>query len=97
MIFSTSGLSVDLHQMAVNNNKVFGEIIENLEDVSHLIARYAILEELYLHRKSTARDQLESMIIRLYAELLLFLVKAGDFFRGSAQGSFALCLAFRLG
>jgi len=34
--------------MAVNDRKVLGETIENLETVSHLITRYAILEDLYL-------------------------------------------------
>jgi hypothetical protein len=79
-------LFADTRQMAVNEKRVFGETVENLEKVSHLITRYAILEELYLQRNSTARDMLEDMVIRLYAEILTFLAKARKFFRSSTKG-----------
>ena len=71
--------------MAVNEKRAFGETIENLEAVSHLITRYAILEELYLQRNSEASDKLEDMVIRLYAEILTFLAKARKFFQSSAK------------
>lgn len=77
----------------MNDNKIYGQTIENLEEVSRLITRYAILEALYLRRESSARDQLESAIIRLYAELLMFLAKAGNYFRRSAKGKHALRLS----
>ena len=76
---------VDSRQMAVNDKRAFGETIENLEAVSNLITRYAILEALYLQRESEASDKLEDMIIRLYAEILTFLAKARKFFQSSAK------------
>ncbi len=78
-------LFVDSRQMAVNDKKVFGEMVENLEAVSHLIARYAILEELYLQHHSAARDKLEDMVVNLYAEILAFLAKAKNYFESSAK------------
>ena len=76
---------VDSRQMAVNGQRAFGETIENLEAVSHLITRYAILEELYLQRNSAASEKLEDMVVRLYAEILIFLAKAKKYFQSSAK------------
>lgn len=70
----------------MNDKRVFGETIENLEAVSYLITRYAILEEMYLQRNSAARDNLEDMVVCLYAEILTFLGKASKYFRSSAKG-----------
>lgn len=72
--------------MAVNDTKVYGETIQNLEAVSYLITRYAILEELYLQRKSEAREKLEDMVVHLYAEILTFLAKARQYFKSSTRG-----------
>lgn len=76
----------EFYQVAVNDKRVLGEIVENLETVSHLITRYAILEQLYLQRNSPARDQLHEMIVHLYAEVLTFLAKAKKYFQSSAKG-----------
>lgn len=69
----------------MNDQRAFGETVENLEVVSHIITRYAILEELYLQRNSAARDRLEDMVVRLYAEILTFLGKACKYFLNSAK------------
>ena len=74
-------IMVDSCKAAVNDKKVLGETITNLEAVSHLITRYAILEELYLQRDSAARVELEDMVIRLYAEVLAYLAKAKEYFQ----------------
>ncbi len=74
---------VDSCKVAVNDKRAFGETVENLEIVSYLITRYAILEELYLQRKSVARDKLEAMVVRLYAEVLTLLAKAKKYFQSS--------------
>lgn len=66
--------------MAVNDKKVYGEMLENLERISHLITRYANFEESYLQKKSAARTELENKVISLYAELLMFLEKAKTYF-----------------
>lgn len=73
-------------QMAVNDKRAFGEMVENLEAVSLFITRYAILEALYLQRKSPARDKFEDMVVNLYAEVLTFLAKARQYFKSSAKG-----------
>jgi len=73
--------------MAVNDRKVLGETIQNLETVSRLITRYTMLEDLYLQRKSLARDQFEDMIVRLYAEILTFCApNARKYLQSSANG-----------
>ena len=55
-------------------------MLEGLEYVSNLIARYAIVEELYLSQSSVAIHQLSSSIVKLYSSILIFLGKAHDFF-----------------
>ena len=70
----------------MNDRRALGETIENLEAVSHLITRYAILEELYLQRNSATRDQLEANVVRLYAEVLTYLAKARKYFQSSVKG-----------
>ena len=81
-----STIMVDSRKAAVNDKKVLGETITNLEAVSNLITRYAILEELYLQRNSAARVKLEDMVIRLYAEVLTYLAKAKDYFQSPTKG-----------
>ena len=76
---------VDSRKAAVNDKKVRGETIANLEAVSHLITRYAILEELYLQRNSAARVKLEDMVVRLYAEVLTYLAKAEKYFKNPTK------------
>ena len=78
-------IMVDSRKVAVNDKKVLGETIANLETVSHLITRYAILEELYLRRNSAARDKLEGMVVRLYAEVLTYLAKAKEYFQSPTR------------
>ena len=68
----------------MNDKKTLEELIESLEAVSHLITRYAIFEELYLQRESAARNELEDMVVRLYAEVLTFLAKAKKYLQSSA-------------
>ena len=78
-------IMADSRKAAVNDKKVLGETIANLEAVSHLITRYAILEELYLQRKPAARDQFEDMVVRLYAEVLTYLAKAKEYFQSHTK------------
>ena len=78
-------IMVDSRKAAVNDKKVRGETIANLEAVSHLITRYAILEELYLQRNSAARVKLEDMVVRLYAEVLTYLAKAKEYFKSPTK------------
>ena len=77
--------------MSINDNQVFVQSVQNLEIIPHLIARYGILEQLYLQRNSAARDKLQEIIIFLYAEILTFLAKANKYFRKSRRGNSFLC------
>lgn len=74
----------------MNDRQVLGETIENLETVSRLITRYAILEDLYLKRKSPSHDQLKDMIVRLYAEILTFLTRAKKYLQSPAKGGYSV-------
>ena len=80
-----SSIKLNSRKAAVNDKTVLGEAIANLEAVSHIITRYAILEELYLQRKPAARDQFEDMVVRLYAEVLTYLAKAKEYFQSSTK------------
>lgn len=85
---------IDFIQISVNDKKAFHEMIENLEFVSHLITRYAVLEQLYLQQSSAtaaARIDLEDLIIQSYAEILIFLANAKTYFHGSAKGKGIVC------
>jgi hypothetical protein len=59
-------------------------MVEGMELVSNLIARYAILEKLYLYTtmgvKSAARNQLEKAILKLYTAVLKYLSKARRYY-----------------
>lgn len=55
-------------------------LLEGLEYVTSLIARYDIVENLYLHQASLARDQLSEAIVRLYTAVLIYLARASKFY-----------------
>ena len=76
----------EVMKMAVNDKKVFGEMLENLEAVSQLIARYAILEDLSSAHDFAARTEFERALVRLYAEILIFLGQAKKHFQRPAKG-----------
>ena len=60
----------------MNEHQAFEAIAEGVEYVSSLIARYAMLEALYLHASSAARQQLYDALVRLYTSVLEFLSRA---------------------
>ena len=60
-------------------------MVEGIQLVSVLIARYATVEDLYVNRGFTQQDQLEECILELYVTILIFLSKAQRFYeRGTA-------------
>ena len=61
-------------------------MIEGLELVSRLIAQYAEVERLYLHGASTQQDQLEQRITELYVAILIYLLKAREFYSQRTPG-----------
>ena len=55
-------------------------MVDGLEHVSRLIARYATFEVLYRHRDSDASVQLETPLVELYALVLVFLSEISRYF-----------------
>lgn len=68
-------------QVAVNDSETFGAVAEGVEVVSNLIARYTIVEQLYLRRPSAANDQLTQAIIKLYTAIMKYLCKAKTYYQ----------------
>lgn len=61
-------------------------VVEGAEMIAHMIGRYAIFEDLYLRRKSTATDELRAALVQLYAAIMIYLVRARSYFE---QNSFS--------
>ncbi|CAM1510989.1 Fc.00g085020.m01.CDS01 [Cosmosporella sp. VM-42] len=64
-----------------SDTHVFGSTISGLETVSHLIARYAIFEGVHMRRNTAASAELEPLLTKLYADLLIFLARAKKYFQ----------------
>ena len=71
---------INIDQVAVNDNEIYDAMIEGLELVSRLIARYAKVEELYLHGVLVQQDQLEQCITELYVAILIYLLRAREYY-----------------
>ncbi|KAF4879667.1 Myotrophin [Colletotrichum siamense] len=73
-----------LLQIAINDTETLGAIAEGIETVSHLIARCAIYEGLYLNPRSFPLRQPHTMLrdalVSLYAVILEWLSKAGVYY-----------------
>jgi hypothetical protein len=54
-------------------------VIEGLAQTAELISRYAITEGLYLQNKSEATKELERALVKLYADILIYLSKAKQY------------------
>lgn len=55
-------------------------MLEGLGLVTNLIARYAIVEDLYLREHSDSADQLSASLVQLYVAILTFLGRSYRFF-----------------
>ena len=62
-------------QVSVNDVQIFGSLAEGLEGVCKIIARYSVIESLYLRQSASVGDLLEKAIIALYATILVFFSK----------------------
>lgn len=69
-----------LLQIAVSDMVKFGFVIEGAEVIARMISRYALFEDIYLHRTSKAVQELQDALVRLYTAILLYLSKAKGFF-----------------
>ncbi|PVH75424.1 hypothetical protein DL98DRAFT_349601, partial [Cadophora sp. DSE1049] len=68
-----------LLQAAINDTTVYSGMVEDLEMVARLMARFHELERLYLLSPSAADDQLSNALVKVYAAILEFLAKAVKF------------------
>lgn len=59
---------------------MFGNLVEGLEEVCKIIARYAAIEKLYLHQSASIETLLENSIIALYTSILVFFSKCRKYF-----------------
>jgi len=61
----------------------FSNVAEGVESISGLIARYTIVEKLYLHGNTEATAGLQESIRKLYAAILAYLAKIKSYFEGN--------------
>ena len=69
-----------LLQIAISDIAKFGFVVEGAEVIARMISRYAIFEDIYLHRTSKATQELRDALVLLYTTMLLYLSKAKRFF-----------------
>lgn len=70
-------------QLSINDSKTFDAMIEGLEILSRVVARYSIFEALYLGSTTPAQVQLKDGLVRLYAAVLSYLCKARKYYNRS--------------
>ncbi|CZR67760.1 uncharacterized protein PAC_17659 [Phialocephala subalpina] len=70
--------------VATNDSQIYGAMVDGVEHISNLITRYHVLEAIYLKPIEggdlKARDQFEASLVKLYAAIMIYLVKARLFF-----------------
>src|SRR2546421_4749151 len=74
-------------QILVNDTQTYGAMIDGLELVSRHVARYALVEELYLQGTSVEKDHLADLITRVYTSILVYLVKARRYYDRATGGA----------
>ncbi|KAL8683543.1 MAG: hypothetical protein Q9186_000455 [Xanthomendoza sp. 1 TL-2023] len=67
-------------QLSVSDVQIFGAMAEGLETVTSHIASCHLYEQLYLSRASSAQSSLESLLLRLYTAILIYLAKARRYY-----------------
>ncbi|KAF4471002.1 ankyrin 1, partial [Fusarium albosuccineum] len=72
-----------LLQITVNDVQQFGTLVQDLEVLSRIIARYKEFEKLHLSRNSPMQLALETALTVLYTEVLTHLARTIDFFSKS--------------
>lgn len=77
-----------LLQSAINDIDVHTAMVEDLEMVTRLLARYDQVERQYLSQSASMNDQLSNAIVAVYAALLDFLGKAVKYFKESTADRF---------
>ncbi|KAF5663309.1 ankyrin 1 [Fusarium circinatum] len=75
-----------LLQVTVNDVQQYGTMVQDLEVVSRIIARYKEFENLHLGRDRPAEPALETAFTVLYTEVLTYLARTIAFFSQSSAG-----------
>ncbi|OQD71649.1 hypothetical protein PENPOL_c001G07560 [Penicillium polonicum] len=70
-------------QMAVNDVERYSAMIEGVEVVSGIIARYAEVEKAQLIGRSNLKTQLENRLVKLYTSVLGYLAEAKKYYASS--------------
>ncbi|KAM0541390.1 hypothetical protein ACHAPJ_013263 [Fusarium lateritium] len=78
-----------LLQVTVNDVQQYGTMVQDLEIVSRIIARYKEFEYLHLGRGSAVQQTLETALTLLYTEVLSHLARTIDFFSKSTPARLA--------
>ena len=81
-------------EAVVNEYDTNEALLEGLEYVSSLIARYAMVEALYINHTSVANNQLSEAIVRLYSAVLIYLTKANKFYSQKNTSSESVCILY---
>lgn len=63
--------------------EVFAEVTQAIELISGILARCAIYEVIYINEEYEASPALLDAIIKVYATMLRYLVKAKAYFKGN--------------
>lgn len=75
-------------QIAVNDYKQFGGVVEGLTWMAELICRHAVLEDLYLGQTSKAAEELQRALVALYAAILIYLTRAKQYFEQNSASKY---------
>ncbi|KAJ5109321.1 hypothetical protein N7456_005996 [Penicillium angulare] len=75
-VFSLGGML----KIATNDFKTFDFAVDGAERISRIVARYRIIERMFLQDLSESTQQLEQALIQLYATILTYLANAKRYF-----------------
>lgn len=64
-----------------------GATLVGLEMITNLMGRCAIYEEMYLQNGNKVVSNLENALIELYASILLYLIRAKDYYVKNTAGN----------
>ena len=78
--FHEPQFSSNMSQLSLNDADMFDHLIDGLEIVVRVVARYTIFEEIYFSSVSKARKHLEEQLVNLYAAVLRYLCKARRYY-----------------
>ena len=75
-----------LRQAVVSEHEIRTSMLDGLEHVADLIARFAWVEALYLHASTAKRVNLQDALVKLYVAILTYLVKARRYYAKHTPG-----------